>query len=310
MPLLGKCDSAFPLMKGSFANTDLNGHVSDAFLRGPKIEGSGTFKLGTRQANFAAALLDPERPVPPGLIGPDGKPSTRRFNVYRNNVVASLTRVLRDAFPATARIVGDEFFAAMSRDYIAAEPPVSPMLFDYGGGFADFIYRFRPAADLPYLRDVARIERGWIEAYHAAEADSIRPAVFAQVSPEDLPNLRVALHPSLCVVRSRFPALTIWQMNINVGMTESVNLAAGGEDVLIVRSVAQVELRELPPGGADFLQALCNGRSMLDATKMAMTAHCRFDLSGNLSGLMGAGAFIGIDLAGRPTLPSIDGRAS
>jgi hypothetical protein len=292
------------------ANADLDGHVSNAFLRGPKNGGSAAYTLGTRQANFAAALLDPERPVPPGLIGPDGKPSTRRFNVYRNNVIAGLTRVLRDAFPATARIVGDEFFAAMSRDYIAAEPPVSPMLFDYGGGFADFIYRFKPVAGLPYLRDVARIERGWIEAYHAAEADSINPAVFAEVSPEDLPNLRVVLHPSLRVVRSRFPALTIWQMNSTAGMAESVNLDAGGEDVLIVRSVAHVELRGLPPGGADFLQALCNGRSMLDATKVAMAADCRFDLSGNLLGLMGAGAFISIDLAGWPTLPSIDGRTS
>ncbi len=63
-----------------------------------------------RQADFAAALLDLERPIPAGLIGPDGRPSTRRFNVYRNNVVASLTRVLGAAFPVTVRIVGEEFF--------------------------------------------------------------------------------------------------------------------------------------------------------------------------------------------------------
>ncbi len=39
-----------------------------------------------------------------------------RFNVYRNNIAASLTRVLRAAFPATARIVGDEFFRGHGAD--------------------------------------------------------------------------------------------------------------------------------------------------------------------------------------------------
>ncbi len=31
------------------------------------------------QADFAAALLDPARPIPPGLVGPDGKPSMAPF---------------------------------------------------------------------------------------------------------------------------------------------------------------------------------------------------------------------------------------
>ena len=34
--------------------------------------------LAERQRSFAAALLDP------GLVGPDGKPSSRRFAVYRD----------------------------------------------------------------------------------------------------------------------------------------------------------------------------------------------------------------------------------
>jgi hypothetical protein len=33
--------------------------------------------LSERQAEFAAALLDPRRSTPPGLVGPDGRPSTR-----------------------------------------------------------------------------------------------------------------------------------------------------------------------------------------------------------------------------------------
>jgi hypothetical protein len=67
-----------------------------------------------RQKEFAAALLDPERTAPAGVVGPDGDPCPKRFAVYRNNVVVVLIEILRAAYPAVRRLVGDEFFDAAS----------------------------------------------------------------------------------------------------------------------------------------------------------------------------------------------------
>src|SRR6266540_1152692 len=88
--------------------------------------------LAERQRAFKAALLDRTLPVPLGLVGPDGESSARRFGVYRNNVLVSLTEALRETYPAVCRIVGDEFFRAMARMYVLASPPASPVLLDYG----------------------------------------------------------------------------------------------------------------------------------------------------------------------------------
>jgi len=254
-------------------------------------------QLAERQRGFAAALLDPGLSMPDGLIGPDGEPGVRRFAVYRNNVVVGLTGTLKDAFPAVHRIVGADFFRAMARAYVMVEPPRSPILLDYGAGFPDFIRQFEPAAVLPYLADVARIERAWTEAYHAPEASPIDPSAFSAIAPDQLPAIRLDLHPSLRVVRSQFPALTIWQMNVADGVPAPVDLASGNEDVLIVRPQADVEARSIPEGSPEFIQALADGKPLLAALGEALTASSRFDLSTNLADLLCAGAVIGYILA-------------
>jgi putative DNA-binding protein len=255
-----------------------------------------------RLADFAAALLRPDASIPTGLVGPDGQPSQRRFNVYRNNIVAGLVSTLKAAYPAVTRIVGQEFFDAMARAYALNEPPTRPMMLEYGAGFADFIDSFAPAAVLPYLADVARIERAWVEAYHSAEALPIDPARLFECAPEDRPHLRLLLHPSLRLVKSTFPAFTIWQMNTKGGEPAPVDLASGGEDVLIVRPYANVELGRLRPAGFVFVDATKRGLSVLAAAELASSVDKEFDLSANLSELMEANAIVGfVKAAGSPS---------
>ncbi|WP_204270386.1 hypothetical protein, partial [Klebsiella aerogenes] len=71
------------------------------------------------------------------------------------------------------------------------------------------------------------------------------------------------------------------RMNIAGGVPAPVDFALG-EDVLIVRPAAEVEVRLLASGGLDFLQALADGMSVLAALKIAMAADHGFDLTVNL----------------------------
>ena len=258
--------------------------------------------LADRQRAFAGALLNRGRAMPPNLVGPDGEPSPRRFGIYRNNIVASLTEALESMFPAVCRIVGDEFFRAMARSYFLGSPPSSPILLDYGGSFADFIAGFEPAATLPYLADIARIERAWSEAYHAAEAVPLVASVFGTIPGDRLTDISLSLHPSLRIVRSSFPALTIWRMNVGDGVPGPVDFSVS-EDTLIIRPRAEVEARSMPPGGAEFLAALSAGNSIGAATRMALEAQPSFNLETNLVGLFGAEVFIGYSLAEGSLVP-------
>ena len=259
-------------------------------------------KLAERQRQFAAALLDPARELPPGLVGPDGEPSLKRFNVYRNNVVAGLTAVLAESFPAVCRIVGVEFFREMARAYVGVERPATPIMLEYGGGFPAFVARFAPAKDLPYLADVERVERGWLEAYHAPDARPLAAAAFTTIPPDRFGEIRLVLHPSVRLVQSRFPALSIWRMNVGDGVASFVDLERGGEDALVMRPDAVVEVRLLGEGGAAFVEALASGRTVLAAVEAAIASDARFDLATHLSGLMQAGAIVGRRFARRGRL--------
>ena len=244
-----------------------------------------------RHAEFAAALFDGCLTVPRGVVDPQRRECPRRFGVYRNNITVALIEALESSFPAVRRLVGEEFFHEVARQYAATDPPASPVLLEYGAGFPQYLEGFEPAAALPYLPDVARIERAWLEAYHAPDATPLDLAVLARVPHERAEEIRFGLHPAARVTRSRYPALTIWRMNIADGESSPVDLDAGGEDVLVVRPAAEVVVRSMPGGGADLLEALASGEPLAAAAGSVLRTHPDLDLAGHLAGLLESGAF-------------------
>lgn len=254
-------------------------------------------RLVERQRDFATGLLDPTHPLPQGIIAPDGSQSVRRFSVYRNNVVVGLTDALRDAFPAVLRLVGEAFFRAMAHEYVRESPPRSSLLLAYGVDFARFIETFEPAATVPYLADVARIEWAWREAYYAEDAPSLEMTDFREIPVNEFPYQHLTLHPSLRIVRSTMPALTIWEMNTEKCNFRETALENQAQDALILRPDAIVEVRLMPPGSAEFLGALAGGYPVIDAAAHASASDPRFDLSTNIGELIAFGAFVGCDPA-------------
>ena len=255
--------------------------------------------LSERQGSFAAALLDPRRSMPPECIDPSGHADARRFAVYRNNVASSLIEALEAAYPVVRRLLGEEYFRAVAGLHALQDPPRSPIMLHYGKGFPEFLARFEPLSSHPYLVDVARIERAWIEAYHAAEAEPLRLEALADIPAHRVADLRFTLHPSMRLVRSAYPALTIWHANRLEQSPSSIDLASGGQEILIVRPAAEVEVRLVPSDGAQFLQRLALGEPLAAATAAATAVSESFDLTQHLAALLECGLITGARLRRR-----------
>jgi hypothetical protein len=239
---------------------------------------------------FATGLTDPTCPAPSGVMGPRGKGAVKRYNVYRNNVTVSLIDALVAIYPAVQRITGTEFFRAMARFHVRATPPTSPLLFEYGRDFPAFIESYEYARDMPWLADVARIERAWLDAYHAADTPALPAATLAQVPADRLGDIIFKVHPATRLVRSAYPAVAIFAMNRGNGPVTSLKSNAA-EDALVTRPDMAVDVRLLPPGNTTFLASLIGGATLAEATSKALDETPSFDLSASIAGMIEAGVF-------------------
>lgn len=238
-------------------------------------------------ASFAAALLDPQARTPAGLRAWNGSDPGRRFDVHRNNVLASLTAALAASFPVVRELVGERFFQAMAAGFVRHSPLASPVLAEYGAEFPGFIAGFPPAAELRYLADMARLERLRLEAYHAADAPVLAADELAArlADPEALPGLRFEPHPACRLLRSDYAVFSLWAAH--QADRTAIDLAgidpAMPEDVLIVRPDIEVRTVLLPPGASGCFAALLEGRPLGEAALAGSVQDARFDLGGTLA---------------------------
>ncbi len=235
--------------------------------------------------SFAQALLNPEAALPIGVVGPDGLADAKRFDVYRNNVAASLTRALEAAFPVVRQLVGEAFFGAMAVVFLRANPPRDRRIMLYGAEFPAFLAQFPPVSHLGYLPDIARLEQALRESYHAADSTSVAPESLTSLTDTDLLQARFRLAPTVRVLRSNWPIHAIWQANAKGGPAPVMR----AEDIVVLRPDYDPMPYLLPPDGAAFLLALQAGKPLSAA--LSETAEV-FDLSAMLGLLLQGRALI------------------
>ncbi|UJW74647.1 HvfC/BufC N-terminal domain-containing protein [Rhizobium sp. SL42] len=243
---------------------------------------------------FAAALLDPAQRVPDGLIAGSGSAVGRRFAVYRNNVMVSLVDALASIFPTVQNLVGEEFFRAVAQLHVRAHPPCSPLIFTYGNDFARFIQSFPPARDLPFLADVAQLERLWLDSFHSADSPSLDPMSLASIPPDDLGHLRFTAHPATRILRCRHAAATIVIRDRAGSALSDVN-PMQAENALVTRPAFDVKIQPLPPGGYAFLTALIERQTLAEACEAAYAETAASDLATLLGIALSSGAFSSLD---------------
>jgi hypothetical protein len=245
--------------------------------------------LAAFQDRFAGALTNEARGLDARIAWLAAQPG---FAVYRNTVRKACIDALEANFPAVARLVGDEWFRAAAAVYVQRELPAHPTLLDYGAGFPAFIAGFAPARELPYLAEVAQLDRWWSESHVAADDQRLKPAALAALDPEALAT--VSLRPHAAARWGWFPSqpiATIWWRNRFALNEIESDLDWRGEGAILTRPGEDV--RFTPGQRADivFLDACARGGSMALAAEATLAIDSRFDFARATEIWLAAGVF-------------------
>jgi hypothetical protein len=242
------------------------------------------------QDRFARALIDRAPSADPDsalgrLVAQPG------FAVYRNTVHKGCIDTLQANYPSVTRLVGEEWMRAAAAEFARTHLPDRPMLLEYGARFAAFLDEFPPAAELPYLAGVARLDRFWSEAHGARDEAVLAPGKVAALTQAELPRTRLRPHAS-----ARWgwfaaqPIFSLWSRNRH-GDGENGDIEWRGEGALIVRPFDSVQAVQLAHADVAFLDACAAGRTLGEAATAALAADPDADLAPSMARLLSAGAF-------------------
>lgn len=232
-------------------------------------------ELRALQRELYKAITDPERvsresakpleaPLA-GVIRSDQRlPADARVKIYADAYLSRLLQCLREDFPATLAVVGEERFGALVADYLAACPPNRPSV-SYVGRFLDeFLHRHPFAERWPFVADLAKLEWTIIEVFQAPDGKTLDPEAMRAIAPEEWPTVTLRAHPALRLIECDFVVTDVLRA-----------VQAGGAwaepgrretSVMVWRSGGSVCYRELD-GGAE---AAGLGLVMVGATMAAV----------------------------------------
>ena len=232
------------------------------------------------QSQFARAIA---AKAPPAEAPP-------AFAVYRNTWLKGLLDALDANYSTVAMILGADAFEAVALEFAHEHPAQTPVLALYGAEFPTFVGG-QLGDEVPYLSDVAALERLWTESFFAPDAETLAPQQYAALTPTQLLGLHSRLHPAARIARFQTPAVTIWQAHRAAdGDFEEIEPEWRPENALLTRRELSVNVTLVADATYHILFEIERGRTIGAAIGSAAEACPGSDLAAALTTIIESGA--------------------
>ena len=213
------------------------------------------------------------------------------IEVYRNTIASGAIDALAATFSTVQLMVGEDWFRAAAREFVRAHPPGDPALINYGSDFPDWLAKFPPAADTPYLAGAAYLDWLWWQSWSAAEAPLLDAASLSLLQPEILDSIGLGLHPTLRLGAFDTGIPSLWLAHQSPLRGDAHQLNDLPERILFIRTGPHVQSHLVDLATFVFLEALKRHDSIVAATEHAFAADPACSLPHILTGGIALGLF-------------------
>ena len=220
------------------------------------------------------------------------------FAVYRNTIVNGCVDALCDNFPSVERLVGHAWMRSVAADFARRTPPRDVRLVRYGTEFPDYLESLEASQAYPYLGDVARLDRDWLDAFSAPDEAKLEVTSLVGMTASDLASCVLRPRASTCWRWSDTqPIYNLWRHS-REGLQWPQVMPWCGEGALMVGNLEGVTHQSLSKGGCAFLTACADGCDLDRASARALQAQPDLDFTHLLDCLLRVGAFRPIERLG------------
>ena len=134
------------------------------------------------------------------VLGDERLSAEERADIYANMYFYRLLDALKEDFPATRKVLGDDAFHNLVTGYLIEYPPTQPSVAECGRFLSRYLRDHPQSVDAPYLADLAALERATVEVFQGPDANALSAEAMRAIPADQWPALKLRLHPCVQVL--------------------------------------------------------------------------------------------------------------
>ena len=189
-------------------------------------------------------------------------PADERLAIYYNAYRIRLCEALDDAFPKTGLYLGDDLFAQVCSEFVAAHPSTVRNLRWYGQLFPAFLAR--ELDQHPEVAELAAFEWALGLAFDADDAVPLGADDLRHLAPDEWADVTFKLHPSVHLLELHCNAVATWlALDQDTAPPEPAH-SDSAQPWLVWRKELQPQFRSMDQAESRALRDLQLGRSFAE----------------------------------------------
>ena len=144
------------------------------------------------------------------FAGDERRTAIDRVDVYANMYFHRLKDALREDFPKTIAVLGEDRYNDLITDFLLAHPSHRPSMRWVGEPLPGFLRSHPIGAALPHAADLADLEWRRTDAFQQVDAPRLEAAALASVPPERWGDLVFTPVPALSLLATEWDVDTLW----------------------------------------------------------------------------------------------------